>query len=115
MVYWLLTEQFADRSNNFDFVSLTRELEPEGSLFETTNYRFDFSSVEKPYESYSGINVRLRYFVRATVSKSYGSSNMQIESEFLVFNVSSGDEEALNTLKMEVGMSIIFENVTASR
>ena len=35
---------------------------------------FDFSSTEKPYESYLGLNVRLRYFVRVTVTRGYGGT-----------------------------------------
>ena len=31
-------------------------------------YAFDLSHAEKPYESYNGLNVRLRYFVRVTVT-----------------------------------------------
>lgn len=46
-------------------------------------YPFEFST-EKPYESYSGINVRLRYFVRVTVSRSY--NNFVKEQDFVVLN-----------------------------
>lgn len=46
-------------------------------------YPFEFST-EKPYESYSGMNVRLRYFIRVTITRNY--SNCVKEQEFLVQN-----------------------------
>lgn len=32
-----------------------------GELYDKKTYPFEFSTVEMPYESYSGVNVRLRY------------------------------------------------------
>jgi hypothetical protein len=54
-----------------EFVSLERELQPPGALTQpTTTFPFDFSSVEKVHESYNGMNVTLRYFLRVTISRS---------------------------------------------
>lgn len=95
-------ELYFERGNSAKFTTLVRELESSGtmaqskvtvlilafnrlrnSLFMFQSYPFEFST-EKPYESYSGMNVRLRYFIRVTVSRSY--SNCVKESEFLVQN-----------------------------
>lgn len=38
-----------------------RELDVPGEIYERKTFPFEFSSVEMPYESYNGINVRLRY------------------------------------------------------
>ncbi len=83
------------------FTSLVRELESAGTLAQSRvssfldvfvndliisslqTYPFEFST-EKPYESYSGLNVRLRYFIRVTISRSY-NSNVK-EQEFAVQN-----------------------------
>ncbi|KAL2325418.1 hypothetical protein Fmac_024476 [Flemingia macrophylla] len=39
---------------------IVRELDVPGNLYERKTYQFEFSTVEMPYESYNGINVRLR-------------------------------------------------------
>ena len=39
--------------------------ETAGVLFSDKQYSFDFAAtVDKPYETYTGLNVRLRYFLR---------------------------------------------------
>ena len=48
-------------------------------------YRFDFNQAEKPFESYSGLNVRLRYFVRVTISTR--GKNVTRETDFVVQNI----------------------------
>lgn len=53
-------EMFYDRGNHHDFLSLVRQLDPPGELTSSKTYKFDFQQVEKPYESYTGTNVRLR-------------------------------------------------------
>ncbi len=54
-------EMFYDRGNHHDFLSLVRQLQPPGELSSSTTFSFEFSQVEKPYESYTGTNVRLRW------------------------------------------------------
>eukprot|EP00003_Mantamonas_plastica_P032254 TRINITY_DN869_c2_g1_i3.p2 TRINITY_DN869_c2_g1~~TRINITY_DN869_c2_g1_i3.p2 ORF type:complete len:110 (+),score=37.68 TRINITY_DN869_c2_g1_i3:546-875(+) len=53
-------ELFYDRGNHYEFLSLARELEQAGELTSSKDYEFEFQNVEKQYESYNGINVRLR-------------------------------------------------------
>ena len=55
------TELYYDRGNHHEFTSLVKELARPGDLMQSTSYDFDFVQVEKPYESYTGANVRLRY------------------------------------------------------
>ena len=38
-----------------------RELDVPGDIYERKTYPFEFSTVEMPYETYNGVNVRLRY------------------------------------------------------
>lgn len=56
-------------------------------LSSVTQYPFDFSNAEKPYESYNGLNVRLRYFIRVTVTRGYPSGNVVKEQDFVVQRV----------------------------
>lgn len=46
--------------NVHEFTSLVRELDSPGDLTSSKTYPFDFSNVEKQYDSYNGINVKLR-------------------------------------------------------
>eukprot|EP00456_Euglypha_rotunda_P012099 TRINITY_DN13372_c0_g1_i3.p1 TRINITY_DN13372_c0_g1~~TRINITY_DN13372_c0_g1_i3.p1 ORF type:complete len:173 (-),score=18.97 TRINITY_DN13372_c0_g1_i3:11-490(-) len=66
-------ELLYDRGNPYEFTSLVRELEAPGELVEDKSYPFEFKNVEKQYESYSGNNVRLRYFLRVKITRSYSS------------------------------------------
>lgn len=95
-------ELLYDRGNPYDFTSLTRDLEAPGELSEGKSYSFDFANVEKQYETYTGANVRLRYFVRVKITRQY-ASNIVKTVDFAVQNV--GQEPDINNpIKMEVGI-----------
>jgi vacuolar protein sorting-associated protein 26 len=54
-------------------------------LTHTQRYPFEFATVDKPYETYTGLNVRLRYFLRATVTtKTAYLPNIVAEQDLLV-------------------------------
>ena len=86
-------ELYFDRGNAHDFVSLVREMKPPGELRGPLSIPFEFSRVELPYESYRGINARVRYFVGVTVQRGFGAT-VVAETPFLVRTRSSrpGDE-----------------------
>jgi vacuolar protein sorting-associated protein 26 len=83
-------------------VAMIHELQTPGTLTQSKEYPFEFDSVEKQFESYNGLNVRLRYFVRCTITRSY-SANIAKEQEFWVQCLSEAPE-INNTIKMEVGI-----------
>lgn len=58
---YFISELFSDKSNTHEFVDLVKELALPGELAQNRSYDFEFMQVEKPYESYTGANVRLRY------------------------------------------------------
>lgn len=95
-------EMFQDRGSQYEFTSLVKELETPGNLLADKRYPFDFSTVEKPYESYNGLNVRLRYFLRVTVTRSY-NANIVKEQDLLVQLVAQPPEDN-PSIKMEVGI-----------
>jgi len=95
-------EMLFDKSNSYDFFSITKDLEPPGSMYESKQYKWRFGSVDKQNETYYGINVRLRYFVRLTVVRNY-ASNIVKEVDFVVQNIFPAPE-VNNTIKMEVGI-----------
>ncbi|NWZ03887.1 VPS26 protein, partial [Loxia curvirostra] len=91
-----------DKTNSYDFFSMSKDLEPAGILVESKQFKWKFSSVDKQHESYFGVNVQLRYFVRLNIIKGY-SGNIQKEIDFIVQNLSI-PPEINNTIKMEVGI-----------
>jgi vacuolar protein sorting-associated protein 26 len=103
-------ELYFDRANTQRIMIQTKELESQGELRGPKTYSFEFGATEKPFETYSGINVRLRYFVRVTISRSY-SQNIVKEKDFLVNLIQapvptqalSADTPA-QPIKMEVGI-----------
>jgi len=97
-----LIEYLYDRGNPYEFTSLVRELEAPGEITESKKYPFEFQNVEKQYETYSGNNVRLRYFLRVKVTRNY-ASNIVHTQDFAVQNVTP-EPEINNSIKMEVGI-----------
>lgn len=95
-------EMYFDRGNFYDFTSLVRELDVPGEILERKTYPFEFSTVEMPYESYNGINVRLRYILKVTISRNIVSSIVE-NQDFVVRNYVPLPS-INNSLKMEVGI-----------
>ncbi|KAM1254203.1 hypothetical protein ACFX2J_041985 [Malus domestica] len=95
-------EMYFDRGNFYDFTSLVRELDVPGEIYERKTYPFEFSTVEMPYETYNGVNVRLRYVLKITISRGYGSSIVEYQ-DFVVRNYSP-PPSINNSIKMEVGI-----------
>ncbi|EFJ08889.1 hypothetical protein SELMODRAFT_158309 [Selaginella moellendorffii] len=96
-------ELYVDRGHFYDFTSLVRELDVPGVIHDRKIYPFEFSTVEMQYESYNGVNVRLRYVLKVTVSRSYVAANIVEHKEFWVRNFNPHPE--INTsIKMEVGI-----------
>ncbi|KAJ8505632.1 hypothetical protein OPV22_006518 [Ensete ventricosum] len=95
-------ELYFDRGNFYDFTSLVRELDVPGDIYERKTFPFEFSSVEMPYESYNGINVRLRYILKVTISRNY-VSNIVESQDFWVRNYTPAPT-INNSIKMEVGI-----------
>ncbi|KAJ1556337.1 Vacuolar protein sorting-associated protein 26B [Cladochytrium tenue] len=94
-------ELFYDRGNHYEFSSLSQELAAPGELRQSGNYDFEFRNIEKQYESYFGINVKLRYFVRVTISRRL--SDITKERDIWVHSYRT-PPEVNNSIKMEVGI-----------
>ncbi|KAK8156393.1 vacuolar protein sorting-associated protein 26B-A [Phyllosticta citrichinensis] len=94
-------EMFFDRGNHYEFLSLGQELAAPGDLQHPQTYDFNFKNVEKQYESYNGINVRLRYFVRVTVSRRM--ADVVREKDIWVYSYRI-PPETNSSIKMDVGI-----------
>ncbi|CAG9572946.1 unnamed protein product [Danaus chrysippus] len=94
-------ELFYDRGNHHEFISLVKELARPGDLLQHTSYPFDFANVEKPYEVYTGANVRLRYFLRATIVRRLTDITKEVD---IAVHTLCSYPDVLNSIKMEVGI-----------
>jgi len=93
-----------DRTSLYEFTNLVKELETAGVLFSDKQYSFDFATVDKPYDSYTGLNVRLRYFLKITVTRQY-APNLLAEQE-LVVQSTTEPPASHSSIKMEVRPSL---------
>jgi len=95
-------ELYYDRGNHTQFIAIGKELATAGEISGETTYEFNFETVDKLYESYIGVNVRLRYFLRTLITRQY-APNIVKEQDIWVINY--GEEPDINSaLKMEVGI-----------
>lgn len=92
---------FYDRGNHYEFLSLVQELAAPGELQHPQTFPFNFKNVEKQYESYNGINVKLRYFVRVTVSRRM--ADVVREKDLWVYSYRMPPENN-SPIKMDVGI-----------
>lgn len=94
-------ELYYDRGNHHEFVSLVKDLARPGEITQSQAFDFEFTHVEKPYESYTGQNVKLRYFLRATISRRL---NDVVKEMDIVVHTLSTYPELNSSIKMEVGI-----------
>ncbi|GAA5826439.1 hypothetical protein JCM11251_002368 [Rhodosporidiobolus azoricus] len=94
-------ELFYDRGNHYEFLSLVQELATPGEMRTAQAFDFEFKNVEKQYESYHGINVKLRYFIRVTVARRM--ADVVKEKEIWVHSFRM-PPDINNSIKMEVGI-----------
>eukprot|EP00005_Dracoamoeba_jomungandri_P014479 CAMPEP_0174275542 /NCGR_PEP_ID=MMETSP0439-20130205/59882_1 /TAXON_ID=0 /ORGANISM="Stereomyxa ramosa, Strain Chinc5" /LENGTH=329 /DNA_ID=CAMNT_0015367655 /DNA_START=725 /DNA_END=1714 /DNA_ORIENTATION=- len=96
-------EMFYERGNNYEFTTDSKiDLAMPGELSEKKVFDFNFDEVAKEFESYNGINVRLRYFVKLTVKRGL-VSNITLEKDIWVRQFQDFPE-VNNSIKMEVGI-----------
>lgn len=96
-------EMLYDRDRSQEFTSLIRHLDDPGSLSGVRQYTFAFPNVEKAYDTYAGINVRLRYFLRVTVQRQQYSPD-EVEEFDLAVQHYATPPKLQNGIRMEVGI-----------
>ncbi|XP_075155426.1 vacuolar protein sorting 26 [Haematobia irritans] len=94
-------ELFYDRGNHHEFKSITKALARPGDLLQNTSYPFEFPNVEKQYEIYNGSNVRLRYFLRATIIRRISDITKEVD---IAVHTLCSYPDVNNPIKMEVGI-----------
>jgi len=95
-------EVLNDKSAGYDFFCISKDMEPPGTLFESKQYKWKFGAVDLQSDTYWGINVKLRYFIRISIVKKF-ASNITKEVDMIVRNLHPVPDMN-NPLKMEVGI-----------
>jgi vacuolar protein sorting-associated protein 26 len=96
-----ISQQALITSSETTFLHVTRTLESSGSLSDGKTIPFQFTDVDKSYESYYGSNLRVKYLLRLTIEKNLSSS---IVKEVEIFVVRFSKEPAVNCfVKIECG------------
>jgi len=91
-----------DRGNHYDFTSMVVKLAEPGELNGESNYDFVFRDTQKQHESYNGINCRLRYYIRVTITRKFAADIVK-EQDIWVQNYGEPPGAHYST-RMEVGI-----------
>ena len=87
------------------FMSNGMDLEPAGNLYDDKTYDFEFKAFQKPYNSYYGESVKLRYIIRSTISISGYKSSVKSEVDLgVLVNTDDEDDLEIKPINMEVGI-----------
>jgi len=65
-------------------MSMGRELEPAGALYDDKTYKFLFSKFDKQVETFNGNTSKIRYFLRVSINRNY-QTKLTKELDFAVF------------------------------
>ena len=80
---------------------MSSELAAAGELRGAQTFDFEFKNVEKQYESYNGINVKLRYFIRVTIARRIAEV---VKDRDIWVHSYRMPPDSNNSIKMEVGI-----------
>ena len=100
-----IIESTSDSKNTSQFITLTKELSPPGTLSNQINtFKFAFNNVELSYESYRGIEFNVKYILRVVIGSTLRS--LTWEREFGVVRPYTKDvlKENNEPIKMDVGI-----------
>jgi vacuolar protein sorting-associated protein 26 len=78
-----------------------QELASPGEMRTASSFDFEFKNVEKAFESYNGINVKLRYFIRVSISRRL--ADVVKEKDIWVHSYRM-PPDSNSSIKMEVGI-----------
>ncbi len=94
-------EMAKDQGQHDDFLSLTQELAAPSEIRHPETFSFEFKNVEKQFESYTGTNVKLRYYVRVIVARR--TADVIREKDVWVYSYKI-PPDTISSVKMDVGI-----------
>ncbi len=97
-------EQYHDRGNVREFTKATQVLAGPGKLLDVTKYHFSFAAANLPHETFYGVNVRVRYFVRVVVAGKAGAGSVSEKAVEFAVEQQGVRPTADTKIKMEVGI-----------
>ena len=100
-----IIESTSESKNTSQFITLTKELSPPGTLSNQINtFKYSFNNVELSYESYRGIEFNVKYFLRVIIATTLRS--LTWEREFGVICPVTKDVLKNNNepIRMDVGI-----------
>ena len=101
-----MIENYRDRNLSSRFISLTNDLSPPGSILNEINYfDYEFSSIDKQFETYRGKLMGIKFILQVTIQIPYKPQTE--ETEIVILNPQRGDDfNRLNNspLKVEIGI-----------
>mmetsp|Transcript_6932 Transcript_6932/g.10561 ORF Transcript_6932/g.10561 Transcript_6932/m.10561 type:complete len:417 (-) Transcript_6932:338-1588(-) len=88
---------------HYDFISLTKEIYPPGTLYQPqTPIPFHFRTDTKPYETYHGRNVSVRYLLRVIIERKFLPP--LTKDEEVIVHICKPEPTYNEAIKMEVGI-----------
>ncbi|EGR29496.1 hypothetical protein IMG5_154790 [Ichthyophthirius multifiliis] len=93
-----------DSKQNTDFMSMSRELEPVGTLLDDKKFKFLFPKFEKQMETYYGNTAKIRYFLRVTINRQYGQKIQQNQDFAVILPNPQIEKLENNIIRLEVGI-----------
>jgi len=98
-------EQYHDRSSSGEFLKATTLLSGPGRMADTSTFHFNFPAAAMPHETFYGVNVRVRYYVRVVVkAKAAGAAPVADKSVELAVEQRASHPARDTKIKMEVGI-----------
>ncbi|KAK8798819.1 hypothetical protein WA158_007903 [Blastocystis sp. Blastoise] len=103
-------QDFNNNAKSYEFLTVPQQLSKGDTVFGKQTIKFSFKKTDfkktqkkdKIYESYYGLNVRVRYYLRLTVHKKFASS-VALEKDIWIIK-NQKQPEKNNPIKMEVGI-----------
>ncbi len=99
-----LIEIYSDGEKGSTFMCNGIDLEPSGTLYNDKTYDFSFDIFQKPFDSYYGKTVKLRYLIRCSIQKSGMSSSIKKEIDLGVLTCKERQKSEPIPINMEVGI-----------
>jgi vacuolar protein sorting-associated protein 26 len=95
-------ELHAEKTSPYRFTYASTDIVEPGELIRNTTFDFELDHIKKPYETYRGANVTVRYFLRVSILR---RMNGTIVADLdIVIHVPSQLPEVTRNVKTEVGI-----------
>ena len=100
-----MIESTSDSKNSSQFITLTKELCPPGTLSNQINtFKFAFNNVELSYESYRGIEFNVKYLLRVIIGTTLRSLTWEREFGVVCPHTKDVLKDNNEPIRMDVGI-----------